>query len=512
MYNDVVEIFSDVSKGEKVFVLDTSAIYNMHFLTKKNFENVVKEIQKISNSIYLIPQVNYELRKNAGNKSIIGQIKGRKYNFDKPIKELGDKLKIVNKDVENIDRFYGSSLNEVTEDLKDLIKNMIDSYDDYIKKRKEVIDNIPSIDFSENFKKTNIPDFVNGLSIFNPKWTTQKLYDLKLEFSENIKNSNKNFFGKGDAFIKDSKKKNHNIEGDFYIFKEMIDLSVDKDVDVIFVTSDIEKNDMIDPDTKCVYTDITDDFNNATSHSLDIISTRDFINGILFSENEFITTLVSEFIEEVDWSEIFSRGNNFINPEVDFYDLESKFINDFYNIDFDCFQSLDDIEIEKYDFFDYTNFEVVDDEIILSFIFDVELKAYVTSGIVFSSKEDPLPGGKYEAKVIFKDEIDLTFKIMDFAGLPADSNDANKEDIIEHFASIVEKLRIDHYITDFPEIEVEYGENLENHYHEDFDMGFTPGSDWNPTGVQCSYCGYEIYIENDGGGGYHTHCRDEIDD
>lgn len=506
---EIIKIFDDVKNSKKVFVLDTSCIYSLHNLAKENFDKITAGIEKLKAHTYYLPQIKYELEKNSGNKSIIGQIKSRKLNYSSKIEEIEKQLIYLKDDIKNLNRFYGSTSNEETEELQEYVSSIIDFYGEYTIERDKVINDIPQIEFSDTFKKTNIPDFVKSMSFFDPCWTTKMLYDLKMEFSKNLK-SNASFFGKGDALIKNSKKKNHNIEGDFYIYHEMIELAKSKNIDVVYVTSDIQKEDVIDLETGDLHKEIEKDFNDRTKRNLSVIQTQDLINGILFSEDDFVSNIISNFIDDVEWEDLFSNKVMSSVFEIDEYKLESILINEHYNIQHDSFSSLEDAEVMDLEFQSYNNFEVFGDDIELEFSVKFFIECDVYSEIIFSSKEPGLPGGTYRAKMNFINNVTIPLKMKKFQDFPSTPEELSTEELLEHFQEMIKRTEIDISLSDFEDFEIDYGEDLS--VYDEFFEDFEPEPDWTPTGAECGLCGYEIYIENDGGGGFHSHCRDIVEE
>lgn len=98
--------------------------------------------------------------------------------------------------------------------------------------------------------------------------------------------------------------------GDYYIFKQLIDYSKNNDIDIIFVTDDV-KEDMFQTirGIKSPRPELLNEFNKETNHKLIIMTVQEFLNNkIIFDEN------ISEKV--LDEIKIISNENRYISVKM----------------------------------------------------------------------------------------------------------------------------------------------------------------------------------------------------
>lgn len=282
-YDYDVDEYSSIINNSKIS-LDTNVLLNIYRYSKETSDKTLYLLNKIKDRLIFSYYVAFEFTKN--------------------------RKKVESASVEEYKKYQSkieSKYEEIINELKNISNNKLDKKDklieSIIKNKEKVLQNFDiSIDKKMEVFKSGLEEEI--CQLFEGK-IIDKYSDIEFESikAEGIRRQ-KNQIPPG---YKDEEKGEN---GDYYIFKQLIDYSKNNDIDIIFVTDDV-KEDMFQTirGIKSPRPELLNEFNKETNHKLIIMTVQEFLNNkIIFDEN------ISEKV--LDEIKIISNENRYISIKM----------------------------------------------------------------------------------------------------------------------------------------------------------------------------------------------------
>lgn len=282
-YDYDVDEYSSIINNSKIS-LDTNVLLNIYRYSKETSDKTLYLLNKIKDRLIFSYYVAFEFTKN--------------------------RKKVESASVEEYKKYQSkieSKYEEIINELKNISNNKLDKKDklieSIIKNKEKVLQNFDiSIDKKMEVFKSGLEEEI--CQLFEGK-IIDKYSDIEFESikAEGIRRQ-KNQIPPG---YKDEEKGEN---GDYYIFKQLIDYSKNNDIDIIFVTDDV-KEDMFQTirGIKSPRPELLNELNKETNHKLIIMTVQEFLNNkIIFDEN------ISEKV--LDEIKIISNENRYISIKM----------------------------------------------------------------------------------------------------------------------------------------------------------------------------------------------------
>lgn len=282
-YDYDVDEYSSLINNSKIS-LDTNVLLNIYRYSKETSDKTLYLLNKIRDRLIFSYYVAFEFTKNRKKveSASIEEYKKYQSKIESKYEEIINELKKIS----------NNKLAKKDKLIESVIKNkekVLQNFDSSIDKKMEV--------FKSGLEK-EICQLFEGKII-------DKYSDIEFESikAEGIRRQ-KNQIPPG---YKDEEKGEN---GDYYIFKQLIDYSKNNDIDIIFVTDDV-KEDMFQTirGIKSPRPELLNEFNKETNHKLIIMTVQEFLNNkIIFDEN------ISEKV--LDEIKIISNENRYISIKM----------------------------------------------------------------------------------------------------------------------------------------------------------------------------------------------------
>lgn len=282
-YDYDVDEYSSLINNSKIS-LDTNVLLNIYRYSKETSDKTLYLLNKIKDRLIFSYYVAFEFTKNRKKveSASIEEYKNYQSKIESKYEEIINELKKIS----------NNKLAKKDKLIESVIKNkekVLQNFDSSIDKKMEV--------FKSGLEK-EICQLFEGKII-------DKYSDIEFESikAEGIRRQ-KNQIPPG---YKDEEKGEN---GDYYIFKQLIDYSKNNDIDIIFVTDDV-KEDMFQTirGIKSPRPELLNEFNKETNHKLIIMTVQEFLNNkIIFDEN------ISEKV--LDEIKIISNENRYISIKM----------------------------------------------------------------------------------------------------------------------------------------------------------------------------------------------------
>lgn len=282
-YDYDVDEYSSIINNSKIS-LDTNVLLNIYRYSKETSDKTLYLLNKIKDRLIFSYYVAFEFTKN--------------------------RKKVESASIEEYKKYQSkieSKYEEIINELKNISNNKLAKKDklieSIIKNKEKVLQNFDiSIDKKMEVFKSGLEEEI--CQLFEGK-IIDKYSNIEFESikAEGIRRQ-KNQIPPG---YKDEEKGEN---GDYYIFKQLIDYSKNNDIDIIFVTDDV-KEDMfqIIRGIKSPRPELLNEFNKETNHKLIIMTVQEFLNNkIIFDEN------ISEKV--LDEIKIISNENRYISVKM----------------------------------------------------------------------------------------------------------------------------------------------------------------------------------------------------
>lgn len=282
-YDYDVDEYSSIINNSKIS-LDTNVLLNIYRYSKETSDKTLYLLNKIKDRLIFSYYVAFEFTKN--------------------------RKKVESASIEEYKKYQSkieSKYEEIINELKNISNNKLAKKDklieSIIKNKEKVLQNFDiSIDKKMEVFKSGLEEEI--CQLFDGK-IIDKYSDIEFESikAEGIRRQ-KNQIPPG---YKDEEKGEN---GDYYIFKQLIDYSKNNDIDIIFVTDDV-KEDMFQTirGIKSPRPELLNEFNKETNHKLIIMTVQEFLNNkIIFDEN------ISEKV--LDEIKIISNENRYISIKM----------------------------------------------------------------------------------------------------------------------------------------------------------------------------------------------------
>lgn len=282
-YDYDVDEYSSIINNSKIS-LDTNVLLNIYRYSKETSDKTLYLLNKIKDRLIFSYYVAFEFTKN--------------------------RKKVESASIEEYKKYQSkieSKYEEIINELKSISNNKLAKKDklieSIIKNKEKVLQNFDiSIDKKMEVFKSGLEEEI--CQLFEGK-IIDKYSDIEFESikAEGIRRQ-KNQIPPG---YKDEEKGEN---GDYYIFKQLIDYSKNNDIDIIFVTDDV-KEDMFQTirGIKFPRPELLNEFNKETNHKLIIMTVQEFLNNkIIFDEN------ISEKV--LDEIKIISNENRYISVKM----------------------------------------------------------------------------------------------------------------------------------------------------------------------------------------------------
>lgn len=282
-YDYDVDEYSSIINNSKIS-LDTNVLLNIYRYSKETSDKTLYLLNKIKDRLIFSYYVAFEFTKN--------------------------RKKVESASIEEYKKYQSkieSKYEEIINELKNISNNKLAKKDklieSIIKNKEKVLQNFDiSIDKKMEVFKSGLEEEI--CQLFEGK-IIDKYSDIEFESikAEGIRRQ-KNQIPPG---YKDEEKGEN---GDYYIFKQLIDYSKNNDIDIIFVTDDV-KEDMFQTirGIKSPRPELLNEFNKETNHKLIIMTVQEFLNNkIIFDEN------ISEKV--LDEIKIISNENRYISIKM----------------------------------------------------------------------------------------------------------------------------------------------------------------------------------------------------
>ena len=274
-YDYDVDEYSSLINNSKIS-LDTNVLLNIYRYSKETSDKTLYLLNKIKDRLIFSYYVAFEFTKNRKKveSASIEEYKNYQSKIESKYEEIINELKKIS----------NNKLAKKDKLIESVIKNkekVLQNFDSSIDKKMEV--------FKSGLEK-EICQLFEGKII-------DKYSDIEFESikAEGIRRQ-KNQIPPG---YKDEEKGEN---GDYYIFKQLIDYSKNNDIDIIFVTDDV-KEDMFQTirGIKSPRPELLNEFNKETNHKLIIMTVQEFLNNkIIFDEN--ISEKVLDEIKIIIWN------------------------------------------------------------------------------------------------------------------------------------------------------------------------------------------------------------------
>ena len=314
---DGLKLFDKSEQGEmlktSIIVLDTNVLLNFYRVSKKTSDDIIKAFSNYSKNIWLPYYAGVEFYKNKYDvsKSVIEKnslVKSHIVSgYDKMIQDVSKTFNEYKKDdnVENLLKFLKESKEESLKKIDTLTKNI----------NKKIENNVESID-----KK--IEELV-GDKITN-KVTEEEFNIILKEGHTRLENGIAPGYedkGKTDLIGQ------YKVNGDYFIFDDMIRLAKSKNCDIVFITDDNKKDWYNKNEQRIVY-ELQREFFYKTGRKILLLSSSDFIdlhNKVSKGRNVKVSTESKKEIEKL------SDLTNLISTYNDIYNI-NKLVNNFNEI------------------------------------------------------------------------------------------------------------------------------------------------------------------------------------
>lgn len=282
-YDYDVDEYSPLINNSKIS-LDTNVLLNIYRYSKETSDKTLYLLNKIKDRLIFSYYVAFEFTKNRKKveSASIEEYKKYQSKIESKYEEIINELKSIS----------NNKLAQKDKLIESVIKNkekVLQNFDSSIDKKMEV--------FKSGLEK-EICQLFEGKII-------DKYSDIEFESikAEGIRRQ-KNQIPPG---YKDEEKGEN---GDYYIFKQLIDYSKNNDIDIIFVTDDV-KEDMFQTirGVKSPRPELLNEFNKETNRKLIIMTVQEFLNNkIIFDED------ISEKV--LDEIKIISNENRYISIKM----------------------------------------------------------------------------------------------------------------------------------------------------------------------------------------------------
>ena len=282
-YDYDVDEYSSIINNSKIS-LDTNVLLNIYRYSKETSDKTLYLLNKIKDRLIFSYYVAFEFTKN--------------------------RKKVESASIEEYKKYQSkieSKYEEIINELKNISNNKLAKKDklieSIIKNKEKVLQNFDiSIDKKMEVFKSGLEEEI--CQLFEGK-IIDKYSDIEFESikAEGIRRQ-KNQIPPG---YKDEEKGEN---GDYYIFKQLIDYSKNNDIDIIFVTDDV-KEDMFQTirGIKSPRPELLNEFNKETNHKLIIMTVQEFLNNkIIFDEN-----ISKKVLDEI---KIISNENRYISIKM----------------------------------------------------------------------------------------------------------------------------------------------------------------------------------------------------
>ena len=282
-YDYDVDEYSSLINNSKIS-LDTNVLLNIYRYSKETSDKTLYLLNKIKDRLIFSYYVAFEFTKNRKKveSASIEEYKNYQSKIESKYEEIINELKKIS----------NNKLAKKDKLIESVIKNkekVLQNFDSSIDKKMEV--------FNSGLEK-EICQLFEGKII--DKYSYIEFESIKAEGIRRQKNQIPPGY-------KDEEKGEN---GDYYIFKQLIDYSKNNDIDIIFVTDDV-KEDMFQTirGIKSPRPELLNEFNKETNHKLIIMTVQEFLNNkIIFDEN------ISEKV--LDEIKIISNENRYISIKM----------------------------------------------------------------------------------------------------------------------------------------------------------------------------------------------------
>lgn len=301
-----LKLFNISEQGEmlktSIIVLDTNVLLNFYRVSKKTSDDILKAFSNYSKNIWLPYYAGVEFYKN-------------KYDVSKSV--IAKNSLVKNSIVSGYDKMIqdvSKTFNEYKKDndVEDLLKLLNENKDESIKKiesltksiNKKIENNVESID-----KK--IEELI-GNRITNK--VAEEEFKLILEEGHaRLENGiAPGYKDKG----KDDLIGQYKVNGDYFIFEDMIRLAKLKDCDIVFITDD-NKKDWYNKNEQRITYELQREFFYKTGRKILLLSSSDFIdlhNKVSKDRKEKVSTESKNEIEKLsDLTNLISTYNDIYN-------------------------------------------------------------------------------------------------------------------------------------------------------------------------------------------------------
>lgn len=282
-YDYDVDEYCSLINNSKIS-LDTNVLLNIYRYSKETSDKTLYLLNKIKDRLIFSYYVAFEFTKNRKKVESASIEEYKKYQS-----KIESKYEEIINELKNISNNKLAKKDKLIESVIKNKEKVLQNFDSSIDKKMEV--------FKSGLEK-EICQLFEGKII-------DKYSDIEFESikAEGIRRQ-KNQIPPG---YKDEEKGEN---GDYYIFKQLIDYSKNNDIDIIFVTDDV-KEDMFQTirGIKSPRPELLNEFNKETNHKLIIMTVQEFLNNkIIFDEN------ISEKV--LDEIKIISNENRYISIKM----------------------------------------------------------------------------------------------------------------------------------------------------------------------------------------------------
>lgn len=311
-------------ENDYIYVLDTNALLKIFQLDIESIKIFEKKLS--TKKFFGTRQIEIEFLRN---KDFVSQY----YMIDLPHEMMNDFNTNISTRYEEFIRAYSHifSTDEViakkikrfSTSLKNLAKEIEKNQNSYNENNgKAIIKNdldiiSTNIDFSTSLET----DFYKKLEDEYKKQVDH--YRILLNEKCDFGNEYRNY-----VFPGMGEKKKSNPEGDYYIFHEMMELAIEKNKNIKFLTNDLEKNDWIESKTRREYNHYKSIFYNITKHAIKIENFDSFLDSLGIKseklleslddiyEDEFISTFLTKYSLLERNARIWARNQEFDYPPI----------------------------------------------------------------------------------------------------------------------------------------------------------------------------------------------------
>ena len=246
-----------------IIVLDTNILLNFYRVSKKTSDDIIKALNNYAKNIWLPYYVGVEFYKN-------------KYNVSKMVMDDNSSVKSniisgFDKMIEAISRTFKEYKND--EEVKKIVDLLKNDKDDSLKELENLTKDV------NKTIESNIESLDKKISDLVGNKITDKVTEE--EFILILKEGHNRLEKQIPPGYKDNKKDEwigeYKVNGDYFIFEDIIRLSISKERDIVFITDD-SKEDWYDKKEQRIKYDLQKEFFYKTGRSILLLSSSDFID------------------------------------------------------------------------------------------------------------------------------------------------------------------------------------------------------------------------------------------